>query len=189
MISVDQPGCGACVLTPSTKLTSDSNLSSCINTAHEHLGISALLKLNDVRARVIVAMCSNACIDGDSAYQYFNDNLNKVQSDEINIVLDKDSVTSHKLSGLYRWTKMGASKYVAGDDMSLLAKLRRYMPSHCPQTYRGSGSTKFYTLTVPRLFEFLCQICYAIFTPSTGVLLHHVILSYLMNQQTLLSIQ
>ena len=63
--SIDQPGCGECVLTTSTKWTSDSNLLSPMNTACDPLGLLALVKLNDTRAHVIVAMCSHAFIGGD----------------------------------------------------------------------------------------------------------------------------
>ena len=66
-------------------------------------------------------MHSHACVGGDSAYQCFDEILNKEQSDERNVVLDTDSVTSNQLSGIYEWSTISAATFVAGDNMTLLA--------------------------------------------------------------------
>ena len=92
VLSIDQPGCGACVLSASAKWTWDSSLSLRANLASEPLGIPTLVKLNDHRVRIIVAMNSHACVVGCSAHQRFDEILNKV--------LDADLFTSHQLSGL-----------------------------------------------------------------------------------------
>ena len=142
-----------------------------INVSYEPLGLPTLIKLNESRVRIIVAMCSYISVDGDLAHQCFNKILNKAQSDERNIVLDANSVASRQLSVLYEWSQIVLAKFVAGNNMTLLVKLRRDMSSHCPQTYGDSGSTRFDTLTVPRLFEHLHPTRCAIFTPSSGVFL------------------
>ena len=76
-----------------------------MNAAYEPLGLPTQVKLNDSRVRIIVAMCSHDFIDGDLAHQPFNEILNKVQSEERNVVLDADSFTSHQLSGIHEWSK------------------------------------------------------------------------------------
>ena len=53
---IDQPICGAFLLTASAKWTWDSNLLSRVNVSYEPLGIPKLIKLNDARVRIIVAM-------------------------------------------------------------------------------------------------------------------------------------
>ena len=88
--------------------------------------------------------------------------MKEFQSDERNVVLDTDLVTSQQLLGLYEWLKIGA-----GNNMPLLAKLWRNVSSHYLQTYGGSGSTRLETLIVPRLFEHLHPTRYEIFTTST----------------------
>ena len=111
-------------------------------------------------------MYSHTSVDGDLAHQCFNEIMNKVQSDERNIVLDENSVISHQLSGLCEWSQIVAGKVVAGDNMTLLAKLMRDTSSYCPQTYGASGSTRFDTPTVLRLFECLYSMRHEIFAPS-----------------------
>ena len=91
-----------------------------------------------------------------------------MQVDEINMVLDEESVTSNQISGFCEWSKMVATKFVAGDKKTILTNLRRDIASHCPKTDGAIGSTIFDALTVPRLFEFVCPTRHEIFTPSAG---------------------
>ena len=100
-----------------------------------------MIKLNDTRVRVIVAMCIHASVKGDLARKYLNDVLNKVQEDESSMVLDEESVTSDLLSGFYEWSKIAVAKFVAGYNKTLLAKLRRHIASYFLQNYGVIGFT------------------------------------------------
>ena len=72
-----------------------------------------------------------------------------MQVDESNMVLEVESATLIQLSGFYEWSKIVATKFLAGYNNTILANLRRDIVSRCPKTYGPIGSTRFNMLPIP----------------------------------------
>ena len=76
-------------------------------------------------------------------------------------------VDKEEFSLIVEWFLVSASKYFAGDDMNLEAKLYRNIQALTPQTAGMYGNLRVDTLTVAALIKQLYPVKYAIFSTQT----------------------
>ena len=106
-----------------------------------------------------------------STHDKFKESLNVTHSRIDAIDLDEDCVCGLDASIFHEWGKTPMAKHATWDNLNLLKRIRRDMPSFTPNIDGEIGSTKFDTLATFEFFEIMLRIFYQIFSSASGMMI------------------
>ena len=108
--SMDQPR-HPCVIVVAGKWTYDAILLSIMSTEFKRCDLPTMHVLDNTRARIIVALFSQAFITSYNAHDKLKEVLNKMHRRVDTVKLDTCFINSHDMSRFYECTKISMAKH------------------------------------------------------------------------------
>ena len=168
--SPDQPGHGGCLCSGLMRWTWDARALEKINDAYSKMGFPQLCKMSDTHTRMLLSLHSHNFISGDICYDVFKDVFgSRIDSMDKAMTFDSRIIDENEFSPLVEWMLIAIAKHVAGDDVALLAKMRRDIQCITPKFAGLHGNPRVDMLGAAAFVEILYPVKFAIFTVNFGL--------------------